>query len=213
MMIVLRGLIVAGLIVCCACAAWGENTVVIDSKTVCAGAKNVTIAVRITNEIELRHVTVPLEIRSVSGGASVNSLKMSWGDRMPIGRGHPLGENGFTNQLHKGGCSCVKEGRQGYGKLVSSDTLSHAVETLPIGALFSRFRMMGENLKPGADKTGSFVLSVDIGPKAGVIEIDTACVCPSHTLMFVDTSPSPRGVYPTFTKGVITVEACEGKGK
>lgn len=210
---VVRGFIIMGLFVCCASAAWGANSVVIDSQTVCAGATNVTIAVKITNEQELRHVTVPLEIRSVAGGASVSSLKMSWGDRMPLGREHPLGENGFSNQLYAGDCSCAKNERLGYGKLLSSDTLSHPVEKLPIGMLFSRFRMMGQNLKPGSDTTGSFVMTVDIGPKAGTLEIDTTCICPSHTLMFVDTSPSPKGIYPDFKKCVITVEACGSKGK
>ena len=212
-MLLVRGFITMGLIVCCACAAWGANSVVMDSQTVCTGAKNVTIAVKITNDKELRHVTVPLEIRSVAGGASVTSLRMSWGDRMPLGREHPLGENGFSNQLYAGDCSCARDKRSGYGKILSSDTLSHAVGTLPIGLLFSRFRMMGQNLTPGADSTGSFLMTVNIGPKAGTLEIDTTCVCPSHTLMFVDTSPNPVGIYPDFKKCVIKVEACADKGK
>jgi len=207
-----RGLALMGLIVCCAASAWGANSVVVDSKTVCTGAKNVTIAVKLTNDSELRHVEVPLEVRSVSGGASVTALKMSWSDRMPGGRETPLGENGFANQFFARDCACAKEKTNGYGtKVASTDTLSHSVEKLPMGLLFSRFRMMGANLQPGTDSSGSFLITLDVGAKAGTIEIDTACVCPSHTLMFVDVSPGPKAIYPEFTKGVITVEACAGK--
>lgn len=212
-MSILRGIAATCLLVCSASISWGANTVVVDSKTVCAGAKGVTIGVKITNDREVRHVTVPLEIRSVPGGAFVTSVKMSWGDRMPLGRTHPLGENGFASQFYVRDCPCAKDQVQGYGKIASTDTLAHDVKGETVGLLFSRFRMMGENLKPGQDSTGSFILTVDVGDKAGKFEIDTTCICPSHTLMFVDIAPTPEGVFPTFTKGVITVEACAGKGK
>ena len=212
-MSILRGIVVMGMMVLAIPSAWGANTVVVDSKTVCAGAKGVTIAVKITNDRELRHVTVPLEIRSVSGGAFVTSLKMSWSDRMPGGRKTPLGDNGFANQYYVRDCKCGKDQVPGYAKIVFSDTLAHPVKGSPTGLLFSRFRMMGENLKPGQDSTGSFLLTVDVGVKSGVIEVDTACVCPSHTLMFVDVATDPEPIFPKFTKGTITVEACADKGK
>jgi hypothetical protein len=210
---ILRGIAVIGLIGLFSPSAWSANTVAVDSKTVCTGAQGVTIAVKLTNDRELRHVTVPLEVRSLSGGAFITSLKMSWSDRMPAGRKTPLGENSFANQYHERDCVCAKDKVPGYGKIAFSDTLSHAVESAPIGVLFSRFRMMGANLPPGADSGGSIRLTVDIGDKAGGIEVDTACVCPSHTLMFVDVSQTPKPIFPTFTKGVITVEACGDKGK
>ena len=212
-MSIVRGIAVTTAMVLSLSSAWGANTVTIDSKTVCQGVKGVTVAVRLVNDKELRHVVVPLEIRSVSGGAFITSLRMSWGDRLPRGRKAPLGENAFANQFHLRDCICAKDSVPGYGTISFSDTLSHAVSASPVGGLFSRFRMMGENLKPGADSTGSLLLTIDVGEKAGVIEIDTACVCPSHTLMFVDTSPTPEAVYPIFTKGKITVEACADKGK
>jgi hypothetical protein len=200
-MSILRGITVVGLIVFSYSSVWGANTVVVDSKTVCTGAKAVTIAVKLTNDRELRHVTVPLEIRTVSGGAFVTSLKMSWSDRMHAGPKAPLGDNKFANQYYVRDCPCGKNQIQGYGKIAFSDTLAHPIKQSPTGMLFSRFRMMGENLKPGEDSTGSFLLT------------DTTCVCPSHTLMFVDLARNSQAIFPTFKKGTITVQACTDKGK
>jgi hypothetical protein len=211
-MSILRGMAIVFTVVLLASAALAENAIVVESKTVCTGAKDVVVHILLSNDAPVRHATLPLEIRSTEGGAGITSLRLSWGDRMPPGRDEPLGENPFTNQYYAKACTCGVNKVVGYGDIASTDTLSHAIKKLPVGALFSRFRMAGKNLDPGADSTGSMLLTMDIGNTPGTIVIDTMCICPSHTTMLVQhgTSP-PKAIYPKFTKGVITVKACGDK--
>jgi hypothetical protein len=208
-MLKLRTLVVTSIVLFVLSPAFAANTVTVDSKTVCTGQKDVTVKVKLVNDRELRHITIPLEVRSVKGGAYVSALRLSWGDRMPVGREEPLGENPFTNQYYVRDCPCGKNKVQGYATIAHADTLKHEIESSPTGILFSRFRMMGKNLLPGADETGSIVMTFDIGSKPGVFEIDTTCICPSHNLMFVESALGPLPIYPKFDKGVITVEACK----
>lgn len=189
--------------------AFAENAVVVESKTACTGAKGVTIGVSLTNDVSARHVTIPLEIRSEEGGAFITSLKLNWGGRMPIGRGNPLGDNVFTHQYREKDGTCTRTQKPGYATIAFSDTLAHPVKTNSVGALFSRFRFSGPELPAGKDEgKPSIMMTVDIGSKPGTFVIDTTCICPSHSLMFVYGSEPIEDVIPSFKKGVITVKAC-----
>jgi len=193
--------------------AMAENSVTVESKTVCVGEKGVAIGVSVKNDMSVRHLSVPLEIRSEKDGAFIQNLKIAWGGRLPVGRGLPLADNVFNNQYHKKDCQCLRTTSPGYGTVTHSDTLPHPVAQSPVGMLFSRFRFTGAELAPGRDSTVSSInLTVDIGTKTGTIMIDTTCACPSHTLMFIHGSNPIQQTMPLFTPGVITVKRC-GDGK
>lgn len=185
-----------------------RNHVTVESKTVCTGQKDAIVRVLVENELEIRHITVPLVIRSAEGGAFINRIQQTWGDRLPAGKNAPLGEYAITTLYSQRECECMKPGEPGFGPDFARDTLPHPVEGSPIAVMATRLRIFGENLKPGQDSTGSIILTMGITDVEGAFEIDTTCVCPGNTLMYVEDSETPQGVYPTFTKGVITVEPC-----
>ena len=185
-----------------------EDSITVESKSVCANDESVEIRVRMTNTTEVRHLTVPLEFRTISGGAFVRSVKMSWDERLPPGKTEPLGEFAMTHHYDHKNCGCSNGQTQGYGKVRVSDTLPHSVEVSPYAVMFTRLRLMGGNLLPGRDSIGSMVITLDIDKHAGVFEIDTTCMCPANHLLFVIQDNGPRGINPAFTKGVITVSDC-----
>jgi len=186
-----------------------RNHVTVESKTVCAGQKGVDVRVLIENAVDIRHVTVPLVVRSGKGDAFVTTIKQSWGDRLPAAKGSPLSEYLITSLYSKRECQCSGTTQTGFGPEFARDTLENAVPGSPLGVLFTRLRMTGANLPAGKDSTGSAIMTFTIGEKAGTFEIDTTCICPSNHLMYVEQVSPPRGVDPGFTKGVITVEACK----
>jgi hypothetical protein len=77
------------------------------------------------------------------------------------------------------------------------------VASSPEAFLFYAQSITYHELEPGADATGSLVLTVDVTSTLGTFEIDTTCVDPSTHLTFLDQSAFP--IVPSFTKGVITI--------
>jgi len=78
-----------------------HNHVTVQSKTVCTGQKGVDVRVLIENAVDIRHVTVPLVVRSGKGDAFVTTIRQSWGDRLPTAKGGPLSEKfmGIAQQI------------------------------------------------------------------------------------------------------------------
>jgi hypothetical protein len=178
------------------------NAVVVSSITVARGEQGVIIPVRLTNDVALRGVVLPLELRPIDAGAYVTSLKLSFGDRLPPDG--VLGDLKFTNQSISEDGNCKSGQPGGFGTIFANDTLPHALDGPPVGLLFSRHRFIGADLPPGTDNTGSFLLTVDVSNIAGKFEIDSTCINPSNNLLLVD--PDLKGIVPTFTKGTITIE-------
>lgn len=179
----------------------GSGTVVVASISATAGQQGLVIPVRLTNDFPLRGIVMPLALRSVDAGAFVTSLKLSFGDRLPIDG--VLSDIKFTNQLYSEDGACKDNKPGGFGTIATNDTLAHAISGSPVGALFSRQRLIGDNLPSGADNTGSFLMTVDVTSAAGRFEIDTTCVNPSNHLLLV--KPDVSAIIPSFTKGTITI--------
>lgn len=207
-----RALLILVLSVVGLATADAENSVVIESKSVCTGENGVVIGIKLNNDVSVRHLTIPLEIRTEEGDAFISSLKLNWTGRLPVGRGMALSDNVFNLQYRDKDCECTRTKASGFGTTAYSDTLSHPAKASPVGALFSRFRFSGPELAPGRDEDGaSILLTMDIGNKAGTFVIDTTCICPSHALMFVYGTHPVDDLIPSFKKGVITVKKCSAK--
>jgi len=179
-----------------------SNSVIVTSTTAAPGEQGVTIPVLLTNDASLRGVIVPLVLRQIDPGAFVTSLKLSFGDRMPANGA--LADVRFTNRYDAEDGTCKSNQTGGFATIAFSDTLTHPVNVAPIAVMFARNRIAGQDLAPGADNSGSFILTVDVSNTTGSFEIDSTCANPSNHLLYVTTSTT--AIIPTFTKGTITIE-------
>jgi hypothetical protein len=175
---------------------------VVTSKTVTPGETNVTIPILMTNDVEVKTVSLPLALREITPGAFVTSLQLSHGDRLPPGG--PISMISFTNQYATEDGDCKSGSPGGFGTTTHADGGPHPVGTSPEGIMFVRGGLFSPYLPPGVDVTGSFILTVDVTSVEGSFEIDTTCMDPATHLMF--TKPDNQGVVPFFMRGVITIE-------
>ena len=178
------------------------SAIVVSSVSATRGQQGVTIPVLMTNDIAVRGILLPLVLRSIDAGAYVTSLKLTFGDRLPPDG--LLSDVKFTNQYGSEDGTCKTNQPGGFGTISFRDTLAHAVGGSPVGVFFTRQRIIADDLPPGTDNTGSFLLTVDVTNVAGRFEIDSTCTNPSNHLLFV--TPEIKGVVPSFTKGTITIE-------
>ena len=192
------------LVVCLAVTtAQATNQVVVTSMTIGANATDVALPIQIVNDFELRTLVAPFAIREVTPGAFISAMRLSWGDRLLPGSGHPLYEVRITNMYPDADGTC---GPVGFVTSASNDTLKHAVATSPEGALFVAVGLMANStLPPGSDATGSLILNLDVTGTAGTFEVDTACTDPAGHLLF--SNASGTDVTPQFTKGIVTIVA------
>lgn len=185
-------------------AAWGANSVTVESKTVYAGHQGSQIHILLENIPPLAGIDIPLIIREVTPGAFVTSMQLTFGDRLPY-PGGPLAEIRGTWQVADTTGKCGF-----YGTVWSPDyidTLPHPVTGAPMIVRFVRAAGIGgTDLPAGQDQTGSFILTADIGLTEGQFEIDTTCVVTNHLECAI---PSGTGFLPQFSMGVITIVACD----
>ena len=207
--------------------ALAVNSVVVESKTVQVGTKDVQIGIFLTNDLPMRNLVIPLTLRSVSGGAFITKIAVK---RTAAGRlsGFLTGinvTNGYYNVPDSlNGCYFFighsKSHYRGFWKIAWSDTLSHAdsVSIPPSAVMYSRGKLMPSEARLAAGADGSIpslYLLVDIGASPGQFEIDTCCTGPAsnHLVFVVDSSRAPFtdtsfttvSRIPSFPKGVITV--------
>jgi hypothetical protein len=192
--------------------AWGVNSLVVHSDSTGKNAA-LTIYLKITNDVELAVVVVPVSLRTINGSAFVSALAMS---RNPVDRlttatdgdGNALGSlTGIktTNRFIAEDGNC-KNAQPGGFKTISTT----GPWTSPAAALFvcGQFDPGDPNdltLQPGTDSTvGSLRLTVTTSDADGRFEVDTTCTDPANHLVYV---PPAGGEAPNlaFTKGIITV--------
>jgi len=180
----------------------GTGTIVVSSLTVSSGQEGVVIPIKMTNDTPLRGIVMPLQVRQLDAGAFITSLKLSFGDRLPADG--LLNDVQFSNQYFAEDGECKSNKPGGYGTIASTDTLMHDVPGSPVGILFSRQRLVKDDLPNGTDNTGSFIMTVNITGTPGRFEIDTTCANPSNHLLLV--KPDNAALIPSFTKGTITIQ-------
>ena len=201
--------IAAVLVIAMASVANAENSVTIPSFETLTNTTGIVIPIRMVNDTALQGIVTPLVIRNTSGGAFVTSVKGSFGDRLLPGG--PLSDIAYVNHYQTEDGNCKSGLPDGFGAPSAvADTTAQAVSSSPYAVLFSRFSTTSPRLAAGADVTGSFILTVDIGDQDGTFEIDTTCTDPTNHQYWVESGPFIKnGIPTTFTKGVVTVLACE----
>jgi len=180
-----------------------SNSVVVESKTVAAGATEVTIGVFLTNGVAIQNYVIPLELRSISGGAFITRMKRSYpaGTRLD-GKLTLVSIINFYDGSSVGR-NC--KGGQPGGYAAYSNNVQDVffpVVASPVAVLFAR--LGGGYLGAGTDGSNpQMLLTVDIHNSFGTFEIDTTCTDPANHVSFRNMSGIT--IAPAFTKGVITV--------
>lgn len=202
------------------------NSVVVESKTFAPGQTACSVGVFITNDVPLLGFVVPLELRSISGGAYVNtqipgSFKFgvipgnrldhsplgtagaSWPDavRSTYTYGEPFETNGW----------CMNRGTSYSKRTASIDGVS------PDGVMHATFSIGDPSagewqvLNPGADSASTegasllFVFNVD--SLSGCIRVDTCCITPANSLAGVDIDNELVDFF--FVEGAVSVGGVE----
>lgn len=163
----------------------------------------VTIGVRIVNADALSRISVPLEIRSITPGAFITSLNMTFSERLAVPGVLPDDIRTYQYETPTG--TVCK-----YGAPSFTDGATHPVAASPEGVWFHRLAGAPSNYLPaGIDPVGtaSIYLGVDLTDVAGTFEIDTMCVdpgAPGNKLAF---STDDAGTFsPAFAKGRIEIQ-------
>ena len=189
-----------GLLLLCSQSAWSANSVTIESKEMGAGAINCPIYIQLTNDVSLSGFEVPLEVRSVTPGAFMTAVKLSWRERLRI---PGIMEMIRINSRYPDTNGVCRPGSFA-PPYASNDTLKHPVLDSPEGLMFAALSDDPiHNLPPGHDIVGSMVLCVDLGTTTGTFEIDTTCIDPGNHIDLVDANLLE--VIPTFGMGTITI--------
>lgn len=189
----------------------GANTVVVESKSVGNGVSGVQVRIRIENDDTLRGIVLPLELRKVTLGAPqpfVTSIALSFGERLT---GPALSEIVVMNQYENRNTFCFLNGCIGY-----DHPIIHTAEGQPVpvggtpeGVMFVRMSIFSDPLLPGADVSGSMILTVNTSSDLGVFEIDTTCTWQCNNTAFIKQGPAPYEIIkPSFTKGTIEIVTC-----
>ena len=202
------------------------NSVIVESRTFSPGATACSVGVFITNDVGITALTLPFEVRSVSGGAYPSGspgqttlggpfFGYQPGTRVylsPLGPGADPGGQwppaGVTlrrfDDPAANSCS---------GPVSSSWTTASALPS-PDGldAVFLSMVSTGDPgigeeiaMPPGADPLGtshaSFLFQFDANHNVGSFVIDTCCVTPASHLIFVN--EQTQAFVPAFGRGVI----------
>lgn len=204
-----------------------ENSVVVESRTFGQGQSACTVGVFLTNDVGLTGLVLPLEIRTLSGGAYMSAGGFSR-DHNQAGRlaNSPLGNAdgggawpaaGITRRTFSvpdNGGSCARPAdptnswntAAGLPDFVSPDAVFHSCVSTGdpnIGEVIE--------LPPGSDppqtQSASYRIIFNVNTNSGQFEIDTTCIRPSNHLAFVD--GTTQAFPPSFTKGIITIPPCD----
>lgn len=175
----------------------------VESKSVSLGPGLVPIHIKLSNDVAVRKIILPLEIRTVTGGAFITSVRIAYAERLAS---YLTGLNSASRFPDaNGNCKSGQPGGYGTMTTILSPNVDYPVTASPEGISLIRGRVSDPALPIGADTAGSIVLSVALSG-IGSFEIDTTCTNPANHLVFTqEDPPSYTSIVPTFTKGTITV--------
>lgn len=164
----------------------GSNLVWIywDEPVLCDPVYRVNI--RISNDVPLRSLTVPLIVRNYWRGSV--TVQLSFDNRLA---GSALSDVRESQLLFTQDGTCQSSGAAGFATVDFNDTFPHTVPGTPIGVLFHCATLGSDFLPAGQEDypvTGS--LGITFAPEypGGLLEIDTTCTDPANHLLFVDAS-------------------------
>jgi len=147
---------------------------------------------------------VPLEIRSLTGNAAVESLGVSVGERLA-----PLDDVAASNQYAEKLGTCGPYGPPAFkGIAWTEEDAPTQVLTDPWGVMVGRAGFFPEShLQPGSDTYGSISLYLRVGPGEGTLIVDSSCVAPANHLSFYD--PNNNLTKPVFVPGLVSIADCK----
>jgi hypothetical protein len=181
------------------------EAIVVESKSVFAGATDVTVGIYLENTISVGAFVLPLEIRTLTGDAYMVDNTMHF---TPAGRVAASGLVGFETMYYyntpdaqscSGPVSQTWKARTGP---LSNDGSPDAILWSGIDVSYNNCISAGSD----PQDTPSFVFTFDVKSSPGTFEIDTACGAPANHFLGLDCVPNAMPF--EFTKGTITVEPC-----
>jgi hypothetical protein len=185
---------------CCA------DLVLVESKTVYAGETGVTVGVYLENTVPLELLALPLEIRTVTGGAYMadSTLLSAVSGRMV---GQPLFSGQSAVYSYTPAAEQVCSGPISHS-WPSPFAVGKSNDGSPDAARWSAYTH-SPYFRAGIDPPGSpsFVFTFDVNDNIGTFEIDTCCFGLAGHLGFSE-SIYDNPYVPEFIKGVITIVPC-----
>lgn len=187
--------------------ALAANSVVVESKSVALNATGVTIGIFVSNDVAIKNVVAPFELRSTDGGSFITNMKRSYpaGTRLD----GKLSDIRIINWYDGNTVGTCKQAQAGGYTAIVNDTqdVFFPVVASPEAVLFSYGKIFGPDLPAGADGAAApqMLLTVDVNGLNGKFEVDTTCTNPANHLVFARSTGTPVALMPSFTKGEITV--------
>jgi hypothetical protein len=230
-LVAVRFVAVLAAVLCAAQLAGATNSVVIESKTFAPSQVACSVGVFITNDVPITGIVLPLELRSISGGAFTQvtaptsfRFKVIPGNRLdnsPLGTG---GENWpdaqrvlryFASPMLLGHCSGpisrTYDVSASSGDGISPDAVLYATVSMGDPGIGEEWY-----LPPGADgggtSTASMIFTFSVDSAGGCFRIDTCCVKPSNHLGMVEAAEIPQYVLPNFKRGIVSVGTSDCPG-
>lgn len=192
--------------------AFCANSLSVESMTVGDGETGVEIRIRIENDDTLRGIVLPLEFRKVTPGLPqpfISSVALSYDERLTEGA---LSDVIVMNQYETRQHYCPQNGCIGYDHPIihTQQGRPTPVAGTPEGVMFVRMSIFSDPLLPGADVSGSMILTVNTTSDLGVFEIDTTCTWQCNNTAFVKHGPAPYEIIkPAYTKGTVEIVRCD----
>ena len=182
--------------------AFAEWRVDLESKTVEKNQTGVSVAIAAFWDIEMGSLTVPVIVRSTSGGAF-------WSPPLPVDAGDDSIVGVRWNWSNPGWAILVEEVRPGLGCDPAGDVGYDG--TSPDHFVINAGGV-GGGTAPEPSGRDVVVLTINVNGNAGNFEFDTACYTKSldriymiDNVDFQDHGPAGIGDFSTFNKGVITI--------
>ena len=217
---------VGGLLLLFAAPADGANSIVVESRSFGPSQPVCSVGVFLANDVPITGIVLPLELRTISGGAYFAPLASNLTFfnaqpagrlyRSPVGGPSPNGEwppAAVTRRVFEtpGGCTCGGPISHSWGNPAGSPLQGISPDAAIYAATSTGNPSLGDpvSLLPGSDPShrdsASWMFLFSVNSSYGTFEIDTACDCPSGHLSGtdIDTNLVPF----TFAKGIISIDA------
>jgi hypothetical protein len=212
--------------------AHAENRVTVESRVFTPGQVACTVGVSFSNDVPLTLVAMPLEFRTVTGGAYMSGPSSAWhrglnqGGRIynsPLGpTSHNPGTPGgwppasvtnlnFAHPYNVGsGCVRPSDSTTAWGSADPANLDFISPDAILFVTLSTGDPIQLEEditLDPGADPLGtsnaSYLINFHVNNNIGYFEIDTTCTRPQVRLAYRGETDQP--IHVDFTKGIISI--------
>jgi hypothetical protein len=182
------------------------------------------VGVFVTNDVRITGFTLPMEIRTVNGGAYIDSgtaTTATWGltsggrlNNSALGNAPPLGGTAASITTRRyavpeaAGTNCSGAGDYGYGQ-AAAQWDGHSPDGMFIALVSQGSEDIGEDqyLYPGTDPAGtanaSLLVRFGANANEGCFIIDTCCIKPANHIVYVDENTIEIPV--EFTAGQFTI--------